>query len=88
MKTGADMIGIRAAWNAGNTPPATPIRTASPIPTTSAVPLIQKANAISDVRAHGRRGHAVGRQIHETTDRATTARHVDSRMKVVRMLPR
>jgi hypothetical protein len=43
----ADVIGIRAARNAGNTPPATPISTASTIPTTSAVPLIRKANPIS-----------------------------------------
>ena len=43
----ADVIGIRAARNGGNTPPATPIRTASPIPTTSDVPLIRKANPIS-----------------------------------------
>jgi hypothetical protein len=38
---------MRDARNAGNTPPATPIRTASAIPTASEVPLIRKANPIS-----------------------------------------
>jgi hypothetical protein len=84
----ADVIGIRAARNAGNTPPATPIRTASTIPTTSDVPLIRKANPISAkfVPMAAEVMPSAGRASRQPSAPPTMARTVDSTTNAVRML--
>ena len=82
------MIGIRAARKAGNTPPATPIRTASAIPATSEVPLMRKAKATSAKFAPPAAEvmPLAGSAIRQPSAPPTMARNVDSMTNAARML--